>query len=1081
MVNTCPACLHQTRRRARFCDRCGIPLDGPIPPLADHDRSVEQRHATFLFCDLVHSTQLANTLDLEDLRRVFRQFRYTVAEVAKRHAGHLTRFVGDGAFMSFGYPEAREDAPDSAVRAGLDLVRSVRSMAPMPGVSLDLRVGIASGTVAVGDLIDEAAVKEESVIGSAPHLAARLVAEAPPGGVLIADSTQRLAAGFFEYRDLGPLQLKGFDDAVRAWIVVAETNISSRFEAKQGATPTSELVGRTDSLAQLTAAWLAARDGHGSTMTVIGEAGIGKSRLTQTVIARAVRDGSALLELDCTPRTSNTPLYPVSVLLRRIAGIPPTDPEDTRIERMGLWMRTLLGAERGSESTYYLAPLFGLTAVASSVVESPDRVRERTIGLLVEIVVSLARRSTVVLVCEDMHWADATTALLLHEVAARIGELPVLMILTTRTVPPASELAIPQIVLPPLDAAAAHAVVSNAARGETLPPVLVDWIVQRSEGVPLFLEELTRSAVESARRGDAAALSVAVESSGEGGVPATLQTVVQSRLGRWPDLKPTVQAASVLGREFPLRLLEQLLSDSGTKVRIAVERLVEHGLIAATDAMLSQPLRFKHALIHEAVYQTMLRSDRQRLHSRTAEILQQHYVGAPESAPDVLAHHLVVAQRFDEAVRCLTAASAETVARAAYVESIGHSRAALTLIDKLDKASSRTGLQRQLLTQLGVALSATRGYATSEVEQTYQQARLLCEVDADPVALFPIVRGLATFYFVRCDLRSADQLASQCIKLAGQAQRDDLMIEALSFRGYASVYLGRLNEGRVALDNCIALYRSRRGEMFTYPSPQDAGTAAWSLLGIAAWLQGDTQASDTAVADALGHAERLARPFDQAYVHVWIAMLRNMQRRFDEAQMHATACIEICTRHGFNSWLVAATMHSCISRASLSASEESIAVLRQALGAFIQAGAQANAPFFLWGVARGLRMTGQADEAREAIAEAKQRADATGEAYLKSELLMLEAEGESDAARAQALLTEAMEMAESQGAVLLALRAALHLLKRVAPEQEHSYALRSASQALEGTAPYPVAQNWVQVALGEARRALARIDASQRT
>jgi tetratricopeptide (TPR) repeat protein len=602
--------------------------------------------------------------------------------------------------------------------------------------------------------------------------------------------------------------------------------------------------------------------------------------------------------------------------------------------------------------------------------------------------------------------------------------------------------------------------------------------VQRSEGVPLFLEELTRSAVEAVRRGDAAVPSTAGESPGEGGVPATLQTVVQSRLGRWPDLKPIVQAASVLGREFPLRLLEQLLSDRGKELRSAVGRLVEHGLIAAQDALSSQPLRFKHALIHEAVYQTMLRSDRQRLHSRAAEILKQHYLGLPESAPDVLAHHLVVAQRFEEAVHCLSAAGAETAARAAYVESIGHSQAALTLIDKLQDASGRSGLQRQLLTQLGVALAATRGYATPEVEQTYQQARSLCDDAADPAALFPIVRGLATFYFVRCDLQSADQLAAQCIKLADQAQRDDLMIEALSFRGYASVYLGRLAEGRSALDSCVALYRSRAGETFTYPSPQDAGTAAWSLLGIAAWLQGDTQASDAAVADALAHAQKLARPFDQAYVHVWIAMLRNMQRRFDEAQQHATACVEICARHGFNTWLVAATMHSCISTASRGPSEESIAVLRQALGAFIHAGAQANAPFFLWGVARGLRMTGQVREAQEAIAEAKQRADATGEAYLKSELLMLEAEGESDAACAQALLTQAMEMAESQGALLLALRAALQLLERIAPAHERSSVLRSASQALEGTAACPVARDWVQAALAEARQVLARIASS---
>ena len=251
------------------------------------------------------------------------------------------------------------------------------------------------------------------------------------------------------------------------------------------------------------------------------------------------------------------------------------------------------------------------------------------------------------------------------------------------------------------------------------------------------------------------------------------------------------------------------------------------------------------------------------------------------------------------------------------------------------------------------------------------------------------------------------------------------------------------------------------------------------MLGIAAWLQGDTQASDAAVSDALAHAQSLVppRPFDEAYVHVWIAMLRNMQRRFDEAHRHAAACVEICLRHGFNTWLVAATMHDCISTASRAASEESVTGLRQALGAFIQAGAEANAPFFLWGVARGLRMIGRADEANEAIAEAKQRADATGEAYLQSELLMLQAEGDDDAVRARAVLSAAIEMAENQGALLLALRAALQLLERIAPGQERSPALRSAVSALEGAAPCPSARDWVKAALGEAKEALRRLGA----
>jgi class 3 adenylate cyclase/tetratricopeptide (TPR) repeat protein len=1067
----CPSCRHENRASARFCDECGTGLIAAYSRA--QDRVVELRHGTFLFCDLVNSTLLANRLDLEDLRIVFRAFREVVGEVTRAHGGYLNRFVGDGAFVSFGYPVAREDAEESAVRAGLEMVRALRASKSAVDVELDLRVGIASGTVVVGEMIGGAAVSEESVIGSVPHLAARLLSEAPAGGVVVADATRRLAGRYFEYRDLGLLTLKGFDDGVQAWLVLGETSIASRFEAQRFGQSTARLVGRAEILVHLAAAWQRARAGSGQMVVLTGDAGIGKSRLARALYDSSRKAGARRFELDCTARTNHTPLYPISSLLRRLVGVRHADNQDARSRRLNRLLERVLGSERAGLALRYLGPLIGVEPTDAPLDESAERIRECTISTLIELVKAIGAQGPTLLLFEDMHWADATTVLFVQRISAELRSVPVLILATMRSSPdaPDIELAGASVVaIEPLDNDASAQLVRSTTGGELLTDQVVDRIVQRAEGNPLFLEELARAVVDQ----PAGEVGSGHPSAGTvPNVPASLQKVIEARLDRRPSLRPIVQAASVLGREFPMRLLRELLVERRAELPEAVARLVDLGLLTVPDRSMREHLRFKHALIHESVYQTMLRSERQQLHSRTAELLVQHFDGLPESAPDVLAHHLAAAHRFEEAVRALVAASGETARRAAYLESVGYCRSGLALIAEVSDPRVHSELKLELLTHLGVALAATSGYATPEVEDAYRQARELCELGTTPEVLFPIVRGLGTFYFVRCNLASAAELSASCIKLAHEAHRTDFLIEALSFRGYTCVYQGQLAEGRAVLEECIDLYRTHGGYDLHYPSPQDAGTAAWSLLGIAAWLTGDTAGAEAAVSGALAHVERLGRPFDTAYAHVWIAMLRNMQRRFEEAQHHATICIEISHRHGFNTWLVAATMHACIAQASRIPSPESIATLRHMLGLFIQAGAEANAPFFLWGVAQGLRLIGDRSAAIEALDEALRRADATGESYLKSELLILAGGFASDDGSACAHFNEALTLAELQGAVPLSLRAALELLRRQGRSSDDPARDREALKALDGITPYPTQPDWALTALRAAKAALA--------
>jgi class 3 adenylate cyclase len=1036
-------------------------------PAPGWNRGNELRHATLLFCDLVDSTLLANRLDLEDFREVSRTFEARVADVCRRQGGYVLRILGDGAFMAFGYPRAEDDAAEAAVHAGLLLVEEVRALRPLPEVTLALRVGIASGTAVMGELIDVAVVKEEAVAGPVANLAARLAGAGPANGVLIANATRRLVGRHFEYRDLGRLVLKGFNDTEHAWHVLGRSAIASRYEAGRDVDSISEMVGRSGPLEELRSGWREVALGRGRAVVLVGEPGIGKSRLARAARDFASQDGARLVEFDCTPRNKYTPLYPVTVVLRKLAGM---QPEDTEAERAGRatallksWFRGgRLRPERVDEAMAYLGPLFGLTLVATG--ESAERVRERSISLLLEIVEELARDGAMFLLCEDLHWADASTLTLMRQLCSRIETSAILVLMTTRPEPEAPDLADMHagfMTLDALDGDAAADLVRLVTQGRPLERSAIDLIVSRGEGVPLYLEELARSARE--------ALDHAGTAPGHGSVatiariPDKLQAVIQARLDRLGELKQIAQAASVIGREFPLRLLEELLPERRAEITADIARLANAGLLVEQHTGSNAALRFGHALIHDAVYQTLLRADRQRLHGQVADVLVRDFKGQPEATPGVLSHHFAGANRFEEFARCLLAASVDTAARAAYAEAIGHSRAALAKIDQISDPFTRTHLELQLSTQLALGLAATQGYAAPEVEQAYQKARALCTAgDADPVALFPIVRGMATFFIVRCKLRSADELSDQCVRLAVNAGRYDLHIEALTARGYTSVYLGRLAAGRAELERCIALYETHDGGRFVYPSAQDPATAALSMLATIAWLEGRVGQSTEIVQRALAHARELQRPFDVAYAECYAAMLCNLQRRFALAFEHANSCVDIAKKHGFEVWLAAGTMQALIASASLTPSMQATATLRTVLEMFFSAGAENDAPYFFWGLARGLKEVGDPSGAREAVKQGLARAETTGESYLTAELLLLAADLDDDAARAHERRLEALALSERQGAATLALRAALALHDESGTFASDDPATMAARNVLEGLVPYPSPADWVR-------------------
>jgi tetratricopeptide (TPR) repeat protein len=720
----------------------------------------------------------------------------------------------------------------------------------------------------------------------------------------------------------------------------------------------------------------------------------------------------------------------------------------------------LLPADEVPTALIFLGPLFGLDSAALPTDVGPAEVRDQMISTVVQMICSLAAERPLAVLCEDLHWVDDTTAKVIERVAQEIAKLPALMIVTTRPTPDEAHLALSTcatIVLQPLDPSTAAQLVRSVAKGVALPDETVRQIVNRCEGVPLVLEEVTRSALEAANQRD----ETGTPARSDGNLPAPLQLVVQSRLDRWPQFIPIVQSAAVLGREFSVRLLEKMAARE-SEVTEAINVLTREGLFDKPETEPRDRARFKHVMICEAVYNTLLGSNRQRLHSAIADILSHEHKGTPDAAPDVVAEHLRKARRFTEAARIRLGASADTAARGAYVETEGHCVAALAIVDEIGDPAERTSLEFRLLIQLGVALTGQHGYSAAAAEDTYRRALALCGDSAEAEMLYPIMRGLAAMNLVRGNLPTAYDLAQQGLKLADQSKRVEFRLDALSLLCFTTIYYGRLEDCLTLIRRLLELYRAEDGHRLTYPVPQDAGTSAICLLPTVMWLLGDSQASDEAIRDGLAHVELLQRDFDGAMFHCWIAGTRITQRRYAEAIKHAGIAAEMAQRNGYSEWHAHALMLGFTAQAASNGDPQAIAQATATYEAFLGAGVSVNAPHYLWGIALGHIQAGDAESAQQKIAEAFTHAERTRELRMNSELLILQAEIDPNDTSAARKLGSALVLADEEGAVATALRAtAVLALRSKSDEARRSYA-QATLDMLDGRSPYPAERDWMR-------------------
>ena len=765
----------------------------------------ERRQLTVMFVDMVGSTALSAELDPEDLRDVMRRYQDAVAGAVTRYGGHVAKYLGDGVLAYFGWPQAHEDQAERAVRAGLDAVAAVGALYLDGGVALRARVGIATGHVVVGDLVGEAGRDAEAVSGETPNLAARLQEIAGAGQVAIGAVTRRLIGEAFELEDLGLTVLKGFAEAVPMWRVTGERPSESRFEAAH-AGRLATFVGREEEVDLLVRRWQQAKDGEGQIVLLSGEAGIGKSRITQTLKDRIADQSPVRLRLQCSPHHVNSALYPLISHLERVSGIALADGPEARLDKL----EELIAWPSGGVTR--AVPLFAsLLSIPLGdryppLEIAPQVQKERTLEALADQLLGLAARQPVLMVFEDVHWADPTTLEALELVIDRIQDARVLGVITHRPefVPPWHGYShVTALALNRLGRDQCAAMVPDVARGKTLPVEVLDEIVAKTDGVPLFVEELTKTVIESGileEKDDRYELNGPLPPLA---IPSTLHDSLMARLDRLAPAKEVAQIGAAIGREFSHRLLAEVSPTGDNELNDALGQLVESELVFRRGRPPDVTYVFKHALLQDAAYQSLLRSKRQTLHRDIAKALEENFPETAETEPEILAHHYTEAGLAEQAVGYWQRAGQRAIERSANVEAVAHLTKGLDLIASEPK--SPTYLERELDVQLllGGALTGTAGYAAPETGDAYLRARDLCQQIGDTPQVFPALYGVWNLYYVSCELQKARGFAEEFLDQARRQKDRARLVAAHGMVGQTLTTLAEFDSARHHSENLI--------------------------------------------------------------------------------------------------------------------------------------------------------------------------------------------------------------------------------------------------------------------------------------
>ncbi len=988
-----------------------------------------------MFCDLVGSTALAAKLDPEDLRDIIAEYRDGVAAIVRKYGGTISRYIGDGMLILFGHPLAHEDDAERAVRAALEIVAAGHAPGAPPELRLGVRLGLATGLVIVGDLIGSEAAEAQAVFGETPNLAARLQALAEPDGVVIAEDTRRLIGGLFDYQDLGAVTLKGFAAPVRAWRVLREGTAESRFEALHAATLTP-LVGREQELELLRRCWRRARNGTGQVVLLAGEPGIGKSRLVAALQQSIEQDPHTRLRYFCSPHHQDSALYPFIAQLQRAAGFGREDTSRAKLDKL----RALLSpASAPDEDLAIIAELLSISTGDRypPIALTPQQKKEKCFEALVRQFEALARRHPILAVFEDTQWIDPSSRELLDRTVDRVTSLPVLVLVTYR--PEFQTLwtgktHVRLIVLNRLDQSAGVELIRSVAGAPMLPSEIVNEIAGRTDGVPLFVEELTKAVLEASPDGLARAASAAPLPALA--VPPTLHASLMARLDRiGPVAKEVAQVGAAIGREFSYDLLTTAAKRSEGELRSALKRLIGAGLVFRRGEPPDAKFLFKHALVQDAAYGTLLRGQRREMHARIARVLEERLASAEETQPELIAHHLVHAGLPEQAVKFFRTAGQRAIQHSANAEAIGHLTRALESLRSLPGSTARQQSALELQALRAQAMIAMRGYAAPQTKQALLQAKALIEGRAYSPAKFAILYGIWAASYVG-GVSSEQRLAAN--EFRAQAERDgDAAALCIAHRALGSTFFtnGDFKAALEHLERAQALFDPKRHSDARHQYGHDICAAALCYRCWALWHLGYIDQA-TKIADAaVCRAEEVAHPHTLVYT---ICHARGFMdifgRRSDDLRYWADQVVSLCAEHGFSHWMNCGRIFQGWAAICRGEIDRGIKVLATGIADWRGTGAQLWLPTFLALEAEAHAKLGRNEAALRCIERALAVSRETGEKWGRAELLRIKARllfesGKAAGDQIVGLLVRSLSTARRQHARCYELRAARDLVR----------------------------------------------------
>jgi class 3 adenylate cyclase/predicted ATPase len=980
--------------------------------------AAERRQLTVMFCDLVGSTELSSRLDPEDLREVIAVYHRAVAEVVAQFDGFIAKYMGDGVLVYFGYPRAHEDDAERAVRAGLGVIDAVGRL-DVSSAKPQARVGIATGLVVVGDLIGEGSAQEQSVVGETPNLAARLQALAEPNAVVIAPSTRRLVGDLFEYRDLGAVEVRGLAAPVPTWQVLRRSVVASRFEALRGAA-LSPLVGRDEEIDLLLRRWARAKAGDGQVVLISGEPGIGKSRIAAALAGRLHAEPHLRLRYFCSPYHQDSALYPFVDQLERASGFARDDMPAAKLEKL----ETLLArAAPPDEDVAFLADLLSLPDSERHPLPSlsPQRKKERTLEALIRQLEGLARRQPVVMVLEDAHWIDPTSRELLDLAVERVRSLPVLLIVTFRPEfqPPwTGQPQVSVLTLNRLDRRDRTALVAQIAGGKALPEEVVAQIADRTDGVPLFVEELTKSVLES---------GVPLV-----GIPTTLHDSLMARLDRLASVRLVAQIGAAIGREFPYPLLRAVSRLPEDELQAALARLVASELVFQRGTPPDAVYAFKHALVQDAAHGSLLRGTRQQLHAQIAEALETHSPELVDSQPELLAQHYAEAGLVEKSVASWDKAARRSAARSAIAEAAAQFQKALDQLALLPDTPERQRQELDLRSGLGAVLLAVKGYAAPETGHASARARELWEQLGSPSEFLRVPFGQSRFHAMRGEYDLALRLDEDLLRLSRQRNDSGGLVLGHTSAGNNLWFVGRFASSRSHLEEVLALYDPISHRSLVHQAGYHPQLASQAILGIVLYCLGYPEQASAWSSAAIAEARSLAHPPSLASSLVLGAFPPLLGGDDSVLGERAEQLVAVTTEQGFAFWGAAGTVYRGWVKVKNGDVAEGISLLRSGSSAYRATGAETAVPYFLALLARACKIAGQVQEAVTRLDDALQIVERTGERWFAAELnrhkgQLLLRQGHTEAA--EELYCKALSIAREQEAKLWQLRAAASLAR----------------------------------------------------